>query len=181
MPSVPRLLERCKQAACATLALIALSGCSGNSLSSPFSSSVSDTDRVFLSAAGTWDRNHDGIVTCDEWKAYARELFDAADADHDGFVDRTEWATIVNTDRMFQTVDLGYYDANGDGKLSREEFVDKPNRAFALLDRDNTCQLTAAQVAGARAHSEQIFDTKKPESGDPREKGGPGANGGIGR
>ena len=128
-----------------------------------------DTDRVFLSAAGSWDRNHDGIITCDEWKAYAGELFDAADANHDGFVDRTEYATIVNTDRMFQTVDLSYYDANGDGKLSREEFVDKPNRAFVLLDKGNTCQLSSAQVAGARAHTEQIFDTKKAASGDPRE------------
>src|ERR1700737_3590949 len=65
-----------------------------------------DSDLVFLSRGGSWDRNHDGIITCDEWKAYAGELFDAADANHDGFVDRTEYATIVNTDRMFQTVDL---------------------------------------------------------------------------
>lgn len=179
MSSILRSLRWFGLAACAISALIALSGCSGTTLSSPFSSPVSETDRVFLSAAGSWDRNHDGVVTCDEWKAYARELFDAADADHDGFVDRTEWATIVNTDRMFQTVDLGYYDANGDGKLSREEFVDKPNRAFVLLDKDNTCQLSSAQVAGARAHTEKVFDTKKPESGDPREKGGPGANGPI--
>jgi EF hand len=63
-----------------------------------------------------WDRNRDGIVTCDEWKAYAAELFDAADANHDGFVDRNEYATIVSTDRMFQTVEFSYYDTNGDGK-----------------------------------------------------------------
>jgi len=71
-------------------ALTALPGCSAATFSSPFSSSssISETDRVFLSAAGTWDRNHDGIVTCDEWKSYAGELFDAADANHDGFVDR---------------------------------------------------------------------------------------------
>ncbi len=179
MSSILRSLQWLWLATCAVAVLIALLGCSGTTLSSPFSSPVSETDRVFLSAAGTWDRNHDGIVTCDEWKAYARELFDAADADHDGFVDRTEWATIVNTDRMFQTVDLGYYDANGDGKLSREEFVEKPNRAFVLLDKDNTCQLSSAQVAGARAHTEKVFDSKKPESGDPREKGGPGASGPI--
>ena len=79
-------------------------------------------------------------------------------------------ATIVNTDRMFQTVDLSYYDANGDGKLSREEFVDKPNRAFVLLDKDNTCQLSSAQVAGARAHTEQIFDTKKAAIRRPARK-----------
>jgi hypothetical protein len=152
---------------CVSAALLTiLAGCGG--------SSIPDTDRMFLSAAGNWDRNRDGIVTCDEWKAYAGELFDAADANHDGFVDRTEYATIVATDRMFQTVEFGYYDANGDGKLARTEFVDKPNRAFALLDKGNTCRLDASQVAGARAHTEQVYDSKKPESGDPREHPVPG-------
>jgi Ca2+-binding EF-hand superfamily protein len=147
--------------------LLALAGCS----SSP---SLGEVDRVFLSAAGGWDTNHDGVVTCDEWKAYASELFGGADANADGTVDRVEYATIVNTDRMFQTVEFRYYDANNDGKLDRSEFVDKPNRAFALLDQTNQCQLSASQVAGARAHTEKVFDTKKPESGDPREKNTPG-------
>jgi Ca2+-binding EF-hand superfamily protein len=133
-----------------------------------------DVDRVFLSAAGNWDRNRDGVVTCDEWKAYAAELFDSADSNRDGFLDRTEYAKVVSTDRMFETVDLSYYDADKDGKASRAEFIEKPNRAFALLDKSNECKLTANQVAGARAHSEQIFDSKKAESGDPREKATPG-------
>jgi hypothetical protein len=136
--------------------------------------SLGDIDRVYLSAAGNWDRNRDGIVTCDEWRSYAAELFDAADTNRDGYIDATEFGKIVSMDRMFQTADLRYYDADHDGKLSRAEFVDKPNRAFALLDTGNTCRLTADQVAGARAHTEQVFDTKKPESGDPREKKIPG-------
>jgi hypothetical protein len=153
--------------ACASAAVVAfVASCSG--------SSIPDVDRVFLSAAGSWDRNRDGSVTCDEWKSYAGELFDAADANHDGSVDRTEYTTIVNTDRMFQTVDLTYYDANGDSKLERSEFLERPNRAFALLDRGNTCRLDASQVAGARVHTEQVFDTKKPKSGDPRESPVPG-------
>jgi hypothetical protein len=151
--------------------LVALAGCSG--------SSMPDTDRVFLSAAGGWDRNRDGVVTCDEWKAYAAELFDAADANRDGAVDRTEYSKIITTDRMFETVDFKYYDGNGDGKVERTEFVDKPNRAFALLDKTNECKLSSSQVAGARANTEQVYDTKKAQSGDPREtqKGGPGVGG----
>ena len=70
---------------------------------------------------------------------------------------------------MFQTVGLGHYDANGDGKLTRTEFVDKPNRAFVLLDKSNKCKLTGTQVAGARAGTKSAFEEKKPESGDPRE------------
>lgn len=151
--------------ASASAVLLLLAGCS---------SSLPDTDRVFLSAAGGWDRNRDGVVTCDEWKAYAAELFSGADANHDNSLDRTEYAKLISTDRMFQTVEFGYYDANGDGKVERVEFVDKPNRAFALLDKNNECKLTANQTAGARAHSEQIYDSKKPQSGDPREKPTPG-------
>jgi Ca2+-binding EF-hand superfamily protein len=138
------------------------------------SNSLPDTDRVFLSAAGNWDRNRDGVVTCDEWRSYAAELFTSADANGDGYVDRTEFNAITSTDKMFETIGFSYYDADGDGKLSRPEFVDKPNRAFALLDQSNECKLSASQVAGARAHTEKVFDTKKPESGDPREKGTPG-------
>ncbi len=143
-----------------------LAACSG--------SSVPDVDRVFLSAAGNWDRNRDGIVTCDEWKAYAGELFDAADTNHDGSLDSAEYAKVISIDRMFETADFSYYDSNKDGKVDRMEFVERPNRAFALLDKNNECRLSANQVAGARAHSEQIFDTKKAESGDPREKKSPG-------
>jgi hypothetical protein len=150
---------------------LAVAGCSG--------SSIPETDRVFLSAAGGWDRNRDGVVTCDEWKAYAAELFDAADANRDGVMDRTEYSKIIVTDRMFETVDFKYYDGNGDGKVARTEFVDKPNRAFAILDKSNECKLTSSQVAGARANTEQMYDAKKAESGDPREKqkGGPGVGG----
>ena len=150
----------------ASALLLVLAGCSGSSLP--------DVDRVFLSAAGGWDRNRDGVVTCDEWKVYAGELFDSADANRDGTLDRTEFQKIIGTDRMFATADFSYYDGNGDGKVERTEFVDKPNRAFALLDKGNECKLTANQTAGARAHSEQIFDSKKAESGDPRDKKTPG-------
>ncbi len=139
-----------------------LAGCSG--------SSMGDVDTVFISAAGSWDRNRDNVVTCEEWKAYAGELFDEANANRDGVIDTTEYASIVKTDRMFQTVDLGYYDANGDGKLTRVEFVEKPNRAFVLLDKNKECRLTGTQVAGARAKTESTFEEKAPESGDPREK-----------
>jgi hypothetical protein len=150
-----------------SLLLLVLAGCSG-------APSLGEVDRVFLSAAGSWDTNRDGVVTCDEWRAYANELFSGADANGDGAVDPIEYSTIVRTDRMFQTVEFRYYDTNGDGKVARAEFVDKPNRAFVLLDKSNSCRLSASQVAGARAHTEKVFDTKKPQSGDPREKNTPG-------
>jgi hypothetical protein len=149
------------------MTLLAAGGCSGGS-------SLGEVDTVFLSAAGSWDTNRDGVVTCEEWKQYAAELYNGADGNGDGVVDRTEYVKIVNTDRMFQTVEFGYYDTDKDGKLTRAEFIERPNRAFVLLDKNNECKLAASQVAGARARTEKVHDTKKPESGDPREKNTPG-------
>lgn len=153
---------------------ITVSGCSSAKLPSvgainPFSNSksISETDRVFLMAAGNWDRNRDNIVTCDEWKAYAVELFNGADMNHDDMIDQTEWANIVKVDRMFVTANLDYFDANNDGKVSRAEFVDRPNPAFRLLDTSNTCTLTGDQVAGARSKTEYDVSAK-PKEGDDK-------------
>lgn len=161
----------------AVAAAVSLAACS---TSSPLSSigsitgtnKVSETDRVFLMAAGSWDRNRDNMVTCDEWKAYATELFNAADASRDDALDKTEWSEIIKTDRMFDTANHSYFDANGDGKVTRAEFVDRPNPAFRLMDTANTCTLSGAQVAGARSKTEYDTSGKAPESGDPREKNG---------
>lgn len=130
-----------------TIALV-VSGCS-NSMPS-LTGGPSEIDRVFLLAAGNWDRNKDGIVTCDEWKAYAGELFTIGDIERKGHLTPQDWKRIVAIDRMFETVDFKYYDKNGDGKVDRAEFVDRPNRAFEMADRDKDCDLTSVELTGAR-------------------------------
>lgn len=160
-----------------TFTLVALTGltvagCGGASLPSigsitGSSKSISDVDRVFLMAAGSWDRNRDNQVTCDEWKAYATELFNGADANGDDMLDDTEWGRIVAVDRMFTTANLDYYDASNDNKVSRAEFVDRPNTAFRLLDPQGTCVLTGDQVAGARSKTEYDVSGKPKETADP--------------
>ncbi len=164
----------------ALAATISLCACSTSPMSAigsiTGSKSVSETDRVFLMAAGSWDRNRDNVVTCDEWKAYATELFNGADANRDDAIDSSEWGRIVSVDRMFETADLRYFDANGDGKVTRAEFVDKQNPAFKLMDTAKTCTLSGAQVAGARSKTEYDTAGKPKESGDPREQKGTGAD-----
>ncbi len=154
----------------ALLTAAAVSACSSSPLPSigsinPFSKSIPDTDRVFLMAAGSWDRNRDNNVTCDEWKSYATELFNGADANADESVDQSEWGSITKVDRMFDTADLSYYDASRDGKVTRAEFIEKPNPAFALLDPGKTCTLSGAQVAGARSKTQYDL-TAKPKEDD---------------
>ena len=132
----------------------------------PFSNKLADTDRVFLMAAGSWDRNHDNVVTCDEWKAYATELFKSADANGDGVLDASEWGKLSSQDRMFDTADLAYFDGNKDGKVTVVEMTDKSNPAFRLLDTGNTCSLNGAQIAGARSKTQYDVSGKKPDSAD---------------
>jgi hypothetical protein len=175
--------------ACAICTAVALCGCSTASMPTigsinPFGgNTISEVDRAYLQAAGSWDLNHDNVVTCNEWKSYAEDLFNGADTNHDDFLDASEWSNLTNVDKMFITADLKYYDANGDGKVSRQEFVDKPNPAFVLMDKGGTCKLDANQIASARSKTEYDLAGTKAANSDPRDQGGmqgQAANGGLG-
>jgi EF hand/EF-hand domain pair len=149
------------------LAAAVLSGCSSGS-GSPFDS-ITPIEREFIIAAVTWDLNKDGNVTCDEWKQYVTALFREADADHDGMLTHEEYAALSRRDRLFETVGFKYFDANGDGRISLSEMVDKPNPAFTILDKNHDCILTPderVQTRGPREDAPQS-DGKLPPLGGP--------------
>ena len=130
---------------------VALAACGGGG-ANPFTS-ASAVDLEFAQAAITWDLNHDGDVTCDEWKRYAADLFREADANRDGFLSREEFAAMATRDRLFQTAGFGYFDANGDGRLTLAEIADKPNPAFRLLDVDQDCRITPEERSSQRGQA----------------------------
>jgi EF-hand domain pair len=103
-----------------------------------------------LTWASVWgDQERQGVYTCDEWKRYATKLFDQADRNRDGFLDAKEFEAIRKADRMLKDADIGYFDDNRDGKLSRAEFVNKPNPFFAQYDRKGTCRVTLDDITEA--------------------------------
>ncbi|MCZ7594933.1 MAG: hypothetical protein M5U16_08450 [Hyphomicrobium sp.] len=67
---------------------------------------------------------------------------------------------------------MDYFDSDGDARVSRSEFVDKPNRAFAVLDKNKDCALGR----------DEIRQPSAPEPGGPggkrMPKGGPGGGSG---
>ena len=93
----------------------------------------------FIRAAQTWDLNHDGKVTCEEWRTYAASLFKEADSDHDGKLTREEFAKLPKIDKLFEVANFDYYDVNRQGYVTQADFVDRPNPAFAALDHDKSC------------------------------------------
>lgn len=133
------------------------------STSSPFSN-TSSSDLTFITAAGTWDLNRDNQVTCDEWRQYQTQLFKSADANRDGVLTQEEFQKVIKQDRLFETANFSYYNANGDNQLTLAEFTDKVNPAFKALDRNNDCVIASDEFV--RTHQVD----KGPDNADWREK-----------
>jgi|GEM_PF-2454548 len=127
--------------------------------------SASREDKAMVMAARTWDVNQDGSVTCEEWRFYAGRLFARFDGDRDGHLSAEEYTALSGTDRLFQTVPLGYFDADKDQRLSRAELVDRQNAAFTRADRNKDCRLDSAE----------LITRPTPQTGSPvRGRGGGG-------
>jgi Ca2+-binding EF-hand superfamily protein len=112
----------------------------GCSSSAPFSK-ANDFDRMFISAAQTWDLDKNGSVSCDEWVQYVQQAFRENDVNADGALDQDEYGKLVRSDRLFEAANIAYYDTNSDGRASVEEMTGKQNVAFKLLDRNSDCQI----------------------------------------
>jgi hypothetical protein len=93
--------------------------------------------------------DHNGTYTCDEWKEYATRIFNLLDRNRDGFVDAAEFKALHQLTPVFQEAELAYFDDNRDGRISREEFVGKPNPLFARYDRNGDCKVTPAELKGS--------------------------------
>lgn len=134
-----------------------VSGCAALLLCTVSGFSLAQTTDInpLLSSAPSWDLNGDGIYTCDEWKVFVNKIFDRADKNHDGHVDAQEFKTIKNADPLFRDADLGYFDDDHDGRLSRREFVDKPSPFFLRYDKNSDCRVTPDELKGASTGGEK--------------------------
>lgn len=142
-PSISRLFR-----ALLIAALLLVPTIAARSQTRPSNDAQAPGKDVLLSAAPAWDLDHDGIYTCDEWKQYARRLFNMAASTHDGFIGRQEFEVVRRADAIFADADFDDFDANRDGRLSESEFVDKPSPFFARYDRNHDCRVTPDELKG---------------------------------
>jgi Ca2+-binding EF-hand superfamily protein len=126
------------------------SSCASSGSSRP---DISAIDKNFMGGIGSYDLNHDGVVTCDEWRTAATNKFTKANKSGTGFLTPDEFNTLAASDRTFQVANFKYYDVNNDGKVDKKEFVDRPNPAFTYGDKDKDCRLTNQEQAEARSIS----------------------------
>jgi len=103
------------------------------------------------------DTNKDGKVSKDEWVAYQTRLFTALDKNKDGFLDVEEfygnpksvdfatggYASALETKQMF-----GKIDANGDGKVSREEYMSFQMKVWDMMDTNKKQEVGVADWIG---------------------------------
>jgi hypothetical protein len=72
-----------------------------------------------------------------------------------GNLTRAEFAALGRRDRLFETVGFNYFDANADGRLTLAEMTEKPNPAFALLDKNGDCVISADERVQRRIDREE--------------------------
>jgi len=114
-----------------------------------------------LNSPPTWDANHDGVYTCEEWKGFMERLFVLADKGHKGFLTPQEFDSIKKSDPALADAEFGYFDENQDGKVSRKEFVEKPSVFILRFDKNGDCRVTPDELKAASG---------SPSTGGPQEK-----------
>lgn len=102
------------------------------------------------------DTNGDGAVSKPELIAFRGANFDRLDRDANGMLttsDIPRFAARLNPSLDFNSL-LGQFDANRDGQVSRNEFVNGPTAVFDAADANRDGLLTAAErnaaIAAAR-------------------------------
>ena len=109
------------------------------------------------------DANKDGKVTRQEYIDARAAQFARMDRNGDGVVDdadsreRAEQSAMAK--RMANAM-RGRIDANSDGKISKDEFVNAPTMLFDRFDADKNGELDARELEAARAAGERLRERR---------------------
>jgi Ca2+-binding EF-hand superfamily protein len=105
------------------------------------------------------DANHDGYLTREEFKASRAVQFERLDRNNDGLVTLSEFPRLAKSSRpkakALKTM-ITHADHDGDGRVTRAEFVDGPALLFDRADRDHDGRLSSEEVAAVREQLDSL-------------------------
>ena len=117
-----------------------------------------DPGKIFDSA----DTNGDGIITREEFLAARERAFVRLDRNDDGYIDKDDLPSRLvgrGTAQQRLTQLVTQLDRDGDGRVSKAEFVEGPTPLFDRADTDHNGELSRDEVAAIK---QKLLERKGP-------------------
>jgi Ca2+-binding EF-hand superfamily protein len=108
------------------------------------------------------DTNGDGVITREEFKVARERAFTRLDRNGDGYIDKDDLSSRLAgrrnaLERLTQLV--AQLDKDGDGRVSKTEFVEGPTPLFDRADTDHNGELSRDEVTAIK---QKLLERKGP-------------------